>query len=76
MDPIATTGTFKASTQEAPWYSKYPVARTENPASITREEVLKMMNSREEYDFILIDLRRTDHDVAIHILQLLYQHEL
>ena len=59
---MTTTETYKASTEETPWYSKYPVARTRSPASISREYVLDMIKGGQK-DFILIDLRRADHEV-------------
>ena len=72
---MATTETYKASTEETPWYSKYPVARTQIPASISREYLLNMIKSGKD-DFILIDLRRTDHEVPNHLNSLFIPEQL
>ncbi|OBS20289.1 hypothetical protein FPOA_06667 [Fusarium poae] len=50
----------------APWHAAYP-APEHQPESLTREEVLKSMkevSSVAKQDFVLIDLRRNDHEAA------------
>lgn len=49
-----------------PWYAAYPAPSNKSPASITREQVLSMLkeeNSSVQKDFVLVDLRRIDHEV-------------
>jgi len=49
-----------------PWYAAYPAPRTLKPASVQREDVLEMMKDCEAgKDFVLVDLRRNDHDVYL-----------
>ncbi|KAF2687104.1 Rhodanese-like protein [Lentithecium fluviatile CBS 122367] len=46
-----------------PWHAAYPAPRNPTPASMTREEVLAMMKqSQAGRDFVLVDLRRNDHE--------------
>lgn len=59
-----------ASAQEPgstqPWYAAYPTPRNAQPGSLTREELLKMMKASNRVagrDFVLVDLRRNDHEV-------------
>ena len=51
----------------APWHAAYPRPSNPKPDAITREEVLNMMKSGEVAgrDFILVDLRRTDHEAGL-----------
>lgn len=51
--------------KNAPWYAAYPEARS-SPATITRSDLLDMIETgkRPGVDFILVDLRRTDHEVG------------
>ncbi|KAL7942071.1 Rhodanese-like domain-containing protein [Trichoderma barbatum] len=49
---------------ETPWHTAFPAPRKQEPGTMTRREVLKMMNDRESVagkDYLLVDLRRTDH---------------
>lgn len=49
-----------------PWYAAYPTPRHAPPGSLTREELLRMMKAGDSVagrDFVLIDLRRNDHEV-------------
>merc|ERR1712000_312621 len=63
----ASTSTTMASQQQAstaPWHAAYP-APEHQPGSLTREVVLKLMkevSSVAKQDFVLIDLRRNDHE--------------
>ena len=54
----------------APWHAAYP-APEHQPGTLTREEVLKLMkevSSVAKQDFVLIDLRRNDHEVSLALL--------
>ncbi|CAG7555201.1 unnamed protein product [Fusarium equiseti] len=55
-----------ASTDAAtPWHAVYPPPLNKSPAAMTRLEVLEMMkdsNNVAGKDYVLIDLRRTDHE--------------
>jgi arsenical-resistance protein 2 len=56
----------------APWHAAYP-APEHQPGSLTREEVLKLIkevSSVTKQDFVLIDLRRNDHEVSLALLPL------
>jgi arsenical-resistance protein 2 len=56
----------------APWHAAYP-APERQPGSLTREEVLKLIkevSSVAKQDFVLIDLRRNDHEVSLALLPL------
>ncbi|KAF2665268.1 hypothetical protein BT63DRAFT_378157 [Microthyrium microscopicum] len=48
---------------DSPWDPNYPIARNQNPASLTRHDILSILSSGQKpgEDFILIDLRREDH---------------
>ena len=52
---------------ELPWHTAYPAPRNSNPESISRAEVLQLL-LRDHDDgksgFVLIDLRRMDHEVG------------
>jgi hypothetical protein len=69
---ISNLGTFisfaaMAETAAAtPWHAAYPKPRNAQPASITRAELLQKFQARQKpgIDFLLIDLRRTDHEVS------------
>jgi arsenical-resistance protein 2 len=59
-----------ASAQEPgstlPWYAAYPTPTNAQPRSVTREEMLKMKKASNRptgRDFVLVDLRRNDHEV-------------
>ena len=57
-----------ASTDVAtPWHAAYPPPLNKTPAAMTRQAVLEMMKDGKNIagkNYILIDLRRTDHEVA------------
>ncbi|KAK6859364.1 oxidoreductase [Apiospora arundinis] len=46
---------------QAPWHAAYPAPRTTDPGALAKEDVLGMLQ-RDEQDFVLIDLRRNDHE--------------
>lgn len=59
-----------ASTQEPgsqqPWHAAYPTPRNAQPGNLTREELIKMIKGSNRVagrDFVLVDLRRNDHEV-------------
>lgn len=51
---------------DSPWDPAYPVAKNQNPSTITRSEVLKMLREGKQpgKDFVLVDLRREDRTVS------------
>lgn len=50
--------------QEQPWYAAYPPANS-TPENITCTALLQLLKqSRDDEKFVLIDLRRTDHEVC------------
>jgi hypothetical protein len=55
----------------APWYAAYPEPRNKDPDSISRADLLQRFQAGQKsgLDFLLIDLRRTDHEVYIHTLE-------
>ena len=58
--------TDAGSSAPAPWYVNYPAPKKE-AAIVSREDVLRMLcdarNSASK-DFVLVDLRRNDHEVC------------
>lgn len=69
--PVSTKSAMAAASEpsggsSSPWYAAYPRPRHLQPGTVTREQVLAMLKrveSAEGRDFILVDLRRTDHEV-------------
>lgn len=55
-----------ATSAQAPWHAAYPAPRTTDPGALAKEDVLGMLQ-RDEQDFVLIDLRRNDHEVQLHL---------
>lgn len=57
-----------ASTDAAtPWHAAYPPPLNKTPPATTRQAALEMMKDCKNIagkDYVLIDLRRTDHEVA------------
>lgn len=55
-----------ADQEETPWQAKFPTPRTKEPNVITREELLAKLEAGEKggRDFLLVDVRRTDHEVS------------
>jgi hypothetical protein len=63
--------TENSAGSSAPWYAAYPAPRNPSPISMQREDVLEMiMHSEAGKDFILVDLRRNDHDVCLSLTNL------
>lgn len=68
--PQPTEPTTTVAPTPPPWHAAYPAPRNAEPLGATREEVLAMLkaqlkdqNSSCPRDFVLVDLRRTDHEV-------------
>lgn len=63
--PPSPMSVATAST-EKPWYEAYPPARCTTPGSINSTELLHALQQGRKpgVDFILVDLRRNDHDVG------------
>lgn len=51
---------------DSPWDPAYPIAKNQNPATITSSEVLAMLREGKQAgkDFVLVDLRREDRTVS------------
>lgn len=49
---------------EAPWHAKYPEPQSK-PRFVSKDDVLKMLRSDDRLgrDFLLVDVRRNDHEV-------------
>lgn len=47
------------------WYDAYPKPRNQSPAIMERKDLLARFQKGEKpgIDFLLVDLRRTDHEV-------------
>lgn len=51
----------------APWHAAYPPPRNKTPAVIMRQDVLEMIKNSNNIagrNYVLVDLRRTDHEVS------------
>ncbi|KAK2686434.1 hypothetical protein QWA68_015156 [Fusarium oxysporum] len=60
---------FKMASTDAatPWHAAYPPPLNKTPAAMTRQAVLEMMKDSKNIagkNYVLIDLRRADHEVA------------
>jgi arsenical-resistance protein 2 len=59
------TDTNANTAAPAPWYNAYPAVKAAAP-TITRAEVLDLLRNAKSVagkDFVLVDLRRNDHEV-------------
>ncbi|KAK4934236.1 hypothetical protein LTR10_024436 [Elasticomyces elasticus] len=58
--------------EATPLYNAYPKPRNDKPAVVTRNEVLAWLKNGQNpgVDFLLIDLRRTDHQVRREVVAL------
>ena len=60
-------GTLKMSTSQEPppWHASFPAPRQANPPAVSSAEVLEWFQAGKipGKDFLLVDLRRTDHEV-------------
>ncbi|KAH6865997.1 Rhodanese-like domain-containing protein [Alternaria rosae] len=48
---------------DSPWDVNYPIAKNQTPSTISRDEVLTMLQQGQKpgKDFFLVDLRQVDH---------------
>lgn len=49
-----------------PWHAAYPPPSSTEPGKMTRQQVLSLLKSSDKVagrDFVLVDLRRNDHEV-------------
>lgn len=53
------------ASEAVPWHAAYPKPKNTAPGSISRSELMERLNRGEQpgLDFLLIDLRRNDHEV-------------
>jgi arsenical-resistance protein 2 len=53
---------------QVPWYDAYPKPSTTTPPTISRETLLAWIKEGRNpgQDFLVVDLRRTDHTVRNH----------
>lgn len=51
-------------TEDTPWHAAYPEPKNTSPDSVSRSDLLERLNRGEQpgRDFLLIDLRRNDHE--------------
>lgn len=58
---------------EQPWYAAFPAAKITAP-SLDRAELLSWFENGQQpgKDFVLVDLRRTDHEVGLDIYLYIY----
>lgn len=65
MTSIAAMSAPSSNDASAPWHAAYPPPKSD-PASIRRTELLQWFREGQKpgKDFMLIDLRRTDHEVS------------
>lgn len=51
---------------DSPWDPAYPIAKNQNPSTITCSEILTMLREGKQpgKDFVLVDLRREDRTVS------------
>ncbi len=73
---MAVTNKAPDPNVEPPWHAAYPPPKHAEPSTISRAEVLKFFQEGKKVgkDFILVDLRRNDHEVRKHINMLKPSH--
>lgn len=51
----------------APWHAAFPAPKDVELGALGRDEVLKMIKNSNQSarDFVLVDVRRNDHEVSI-----------
>ena len=56
--------------EKAAWHEAYPKPRNQQPGVITREELLLKLQQDQKpgIDFLMVDLRRTDHEVRLDVI--------
>ena len=52
--------------QPSVWHNAYPRPRNQSPKVVKREDLLQWLQGGQKsgLDFLLVDLRRTDHEVT------------
>lgn len=53
---------------DAPWHAAFPAPKDVELGALSREEVLEMVkgaDKKDVQDFVLVDVRRNDHEVRI-----------
>ncbi|KAH7230645.1 Rhodanese-like domain-containing protein [Fusarium redolens] len=59
------SSTMTSTDAATPWHAAYPPPLNKTPAAMTRQEVLEVMKDSKNIagkNYVLIDLRRTDHE--------------
>ena len=61
--PQRVIPTMSSDPSDSPWDPNYPIAKNQNPAALTRQDILGMLSAGQKpgVDFVLVDLRREDH---------------
>ena len=61
--PQRVVPTMSSDPSDSPWDPNYPIAKNQNPAALTRQNILDMLSAGQKpgVDFVLVDLRREDH---------------
>jgi len=64
--------TAPAKSAEVPWHAAYPAVKTASIPTITCKELLRWYEEGKKpgLDFVLVDLRRADHEVYFPFLSL------
>jgi hypothetical protein len=59
-----------AKSAEVPWHAAYPAVKTASIPTITCKELLRWYEEGKKpgLDFVLVDLRRADHEVRLRFL--------
>jgi len=81
--PIQDFGTISRTTMStvtttSPWHAMYPAPRQSSPATIDRQQVLELLRSdvgTVKKDYVLVDVRRNDHEVSTLSLRSGINHE-
>ena len=68
MEPVSVKMESESRT-EVPWHSVYPAPRNSSPKAINRDDLRQWLDeeSLPGKDFVLVDLRRADHEAGYHI---------
>lgn len=64
--PGEVSGKPRAEQQAPPWHQAYPPPTVTDPPSVSRQELLQLFREGKVAgrDFVLVDLRRNDHEVS------------
>lgn len=85
-DEAKTSKIATKDSQPPPWHAAYPPPQNSNPASISRAELLQLLlihyssdgheiKNKKKKNFLLIDLRRIDHEVSSVLDRIFYLKE-